>query len=191
VLADAVTEWAWPIASASNTKVAAPALGEGVFVMFEGGDPSYPLWTGLFSGKVSVAPAVPADTPFTVLGGTLGTQPTFSSSPLFTGSYLRTNDLVHFRVDVDMDNITDFGSGQYYLTLPFPSKYSYFLRDGCLHDISTDRQYSIGGHVLAGSNQLLLRSTSSNGNDVPFTYNVPATLSAADNFHIAGTYIAA
>jgi hypothetical protein len=190
VLADAITEWAWPIVSSSNTQSGVPKLDEGVFVMFEGGDPSYPLWAGLFSNKISVTPVVSADTPFTVLGGTLGTQPTFSSSPLFTGSYIRTNDLVHFRIDVDMDNITSFGSGQYYLNLPFPSKYNYFLRDGCLHDISASRQYAMSGHVLAGSNQLLLWSTASNGNDVPFTHNVPATLAAADNFHIAGTYIA-
>jgi hypothetical protein len=197
ILATESTEWAWPIASTSNAAVSVPSPGDGVFVMFEGGDPSYPLWSGFFSEETSVTPGVsavtpvvPADTPFTVLGGTLGTQPTFSSSPLFTGSYLRTNDLVHFRIDVDMDNITNFGSGQYYLNLPFPSKYNYFLRDGCLHDISASRQYAMSGHVLAGSNQLLLWSTSSNGNDVPFTHNVPATLNAADNFHIAGTYIA-
>ena len=186
VLSDQVTGWAWPISSPSNTQVVVPAVGDGVFIMFEGGDPSFPLWSGLFSG--SVPPAAP-DTVFTVLGGTLGTQPTFSGAPLFTGSYIKTGNLVHFRVDVDMDNITSFGTGQYYITLPFPAKYNYFLRDGCLHDISTDKQYSMGGHVAAGSAQLLLRSTSSNGNDVPFEHNVPVTLSIADNFHISGTYI--
>jgi hypothetical protein len=155
--------------------------------MFEGGDPSFPLWSGVFSGEI---PTVPVDAGFTVTGGTLGTQPTFSGSPLFTGSFIKDGNLVHFRIDVDMDNITNFGSGQYYLNLPFPAKYNYFLRDGCLHDISTSRQYAMSGHILAGSNQLLLWSTSSNGNDVPFTHNVPATLAAADNFHIAGTYIA-
>jgi hypothetical protein len=59
-----------------------------------------------------------------------------------------------------------------------------------LHDISTDRQYAIGGHVFAGANRLLLTFTNSNGQDEPFDHNSPITLNVADNFHVAGTYIA-
>ena len=121
-------------------------------------------------------------------GGTIGgTQPTFSGPAIF-GSYVKFGPLVHFRIDVDFDNILTFGTGQYYLTLPFPAKHNYYLRDGCLHDISTAKEYAMGGHVVAGSNQLLLRTTASNGNDVPFEFNVPFTLAAADNFHVSGTY---
>lgn len=120
-------------------------------------------------------------------GGTLGTQPTFSG-PAISGSYVRMGLLVHFRIDVDFDNITSFGTGQYYLTLPFPAKHNYYLRDGCLHDISTAKEYAMGGHVLAGSSQLLLRSTASNGNDIAFEHNVPVTLATEDNFHVSGTY---
>ena len=188
ILADAVSGWAWPIVSVANTEVFTPSVGDGVFVVFEGGDPSFPLWSGLFSGRI---PTAPVDTPFAVVGGTLGTQPTFSGTPLFTGTYAKNGPLVHFQIQVDMDNITNFGSGQYYVNLPFAAKHNYYLRDGCLHDISTGKEYAMGGHVVAGSKQLLLRSTSSNGNDVPFEHNVPFNLNAADNFHIAGTYITA
>jgi hypothetical protein len=97
-------------------------------------------------------------------------------------------NIVHFAIDVDMDNITNFGTGQYYIGLPLAAKRNYIFRDGCIHDISTNRQYSISGHVLAGSTQLYLFSTASNGQDVPFEHNVPFTLATADNFHIAGTY---
>lgn len=186
VLSNQTTGWAWPIVSVANTAVFTPSVGDGVFVTFEGGDPSFPLWSGLFSGSI---PTVPVDTPFAVVGGALGTQPTFSGTPLFTGTYVKNGPLVHFQIQVDMDNITNFGSGQYYLELPFTAKHNYYLRDGCLHDISTGKEYSMGGHVVSGSKQLLLRSTSSNGNDVPFEHNVPFTLATADNFHIAGTYI--
>ena len=122
------------------------------------------------------------------LGGTDGTQPTFSGNPLITGSYVRFGPLCHFQIDVDFDNITSFGSGQYYLTLPFNSEHDFLVRDGCLHDISGNDQYAISGHCNAGSNVLELLSVASNGRDVPFTYNVPVTLAVADNFHIAGTY---
>jgi hypothetical protein len=132
---------------------------------------------------------VPAETSFTVNGGTLGTQPTFDGAPLFSGSYVKTGPMVHFQVQVDMDNILTFGSGQYFIDLPFPSKYGYQIKQGCLHDISSGKQYAIGGHVYAGQSQLALTFTNSAGQDEAFDFNSPVTLNVADNFHIAGTYI--
>jgi hypothetical protein len=124
-------------------------------------------------------------------GGTTGTQPTFTGDPMFTGGYVKWGQMVHFAFDVDMDNITSFGTGQYYITLPFAAKRNYQFADGCLHDISTGTDYPIFGHVLAGSTQLLLKSIDSHSNsayNVPFGQGTPITLSTADNFHIAGTY---
>jgi hypothetical protein len=121
-------------------------------------------------------------------GGTLGTQPTFDGDPLFTGEWTRINGLCQFGIDVDFDNITSFGTGQYYVKLPFPALNNYLLSDGCAHDISTGNQYSILGHVVAGSDILELFSVASNGRHVPFESNVPFALNVADNFHIAGTY---
>ncbi len=129
---------------------------------------------------------------FTVTGGTLGTQPTFTGAPLFSGSYVKIGNLVHFEIQVDMDNITDFGTGQYYVDLPFPAKYGYKFRQGCLHDISATRDYEVGGHVYAGESRLNLTSMDTQSSkvfDIPFTYNHPITLTTADNFHISGTYI--
>ena len=140
----------------------------------------------------NIANEIPVEIDFTVSGGTLGTQPTFEGAPLFSGTYVKTGPLVHFQIQVDMDNITNFGTGQYYVDLPFPAKYGYKFREGCLHDIDTGIDYAIGGHVLAGQSQLLLSSTDAQGNtsfDIPFVYNSPIELNLADNFHIAGTYI--
>lgn len=44
------TEWAWPREDAS-TKVDLPSVGQGVWIMFEGGDLAFPVWVGTF-GKV-------------------------------------------------------------------------------------------------------------------------------------------
>jgi hypothetical protein len=137
-----------------------------------------------------IASTVSGETVFTVAGGTTGTQPTFTGAPLFSGSYVKVGGLVHFQIQVDMDNITSFGTGQYYVDLPFAAKYAYQVREGCVHDISTSRQYPIGGHVLAGESRLYLNFVDSNGRDDAFTYNTPFVLAIADNFHIAGTYIA-
>jgi hypothetical protein len=133
----------------------------------------------IYSGEVS----------FTVNGGSLGTMPTFNGAPLFSGTYVKTGPMVHFQIQVDMDNITNFGTGQYYVDLPFPAKYGYQVREGCLHDISADKQYAIGGHVFAGESRLKLFFTDTNGQDQEFDHNSPITLAIADNFHVSGTYI--
>lgn len=143
---------------------------------------------GSDSHKLSLSNLEGRSIPFVVQGGTLETQPTFSGDPMFTGSYTLMGNLCHFQLDVDMDNITSFGTGQYYIVLPFNAEHNYHLSDGCLHDISTGDQYAVLGHVLAGSNELRLFSIASNGRQVPFTSSVPVNLSTADNFHIAGTY---
>jgi hypothetical protein len=129
---------------------------------------------------------------FTVEGGTLGTQPTFDGPPLFTGSSVKNGPLVHFEIQVDFDNITSFGSGQYFVNLPYPAAFAYEFTAGCLHDISTGRTYPIFGHVFAGESQLLLESMDAQGNtayNVAFEQGAPVTLDVADNFHISGTYI--
>jgi len=132
------------------------------------------------------------DTAFTVVGGTLGDAPTFTGAPLFTGSYVKTGPVVYFRIDVDFDNVTSFGTGQYYIDLPFPAKYNYQFASGCYHDVSTGRDYPMYGHVEAGQSRVLLKSIDAGGNsayNVPFTSTQPVALNAADNFHIAGDYI--
>lgn len=139
-----------------------------------------------------VGPAPPTMT-YTVGGGTAGTQPTFTGDPLFTGQYVRVGDLVHFEVQVDFDNITSFGTGQYYVTLPFASAQPIMFRAGCLHDDNTGNEYHISGHVDGGSSDVWLFTTDVQGNriyDFPFEQGEPITLTTADTFHIAGTYIA-
>nr|DAL22181.1 MAG TPA_asm: hypothetical protein [Caudoviricetes sp.] len=128
---------------------------------------------------------------FPVTGGATGTMPTFNGAPLFTGTYTRWGNMVHFQIDVDMDNITNFGTGQYYVDLPFTANFSYQFADGCLHDISAARDYPIMGHVMVGEKRLYLKSLDAQGNtayNVAFTSILPVTLATDDNFHIAGTY---
>ena len=126
---------------------------------------------------------------WTIEGGTIdGDPPTFEGDPLFTGEWTRINGFCQFSINVDFDNIESFGTGQYYLKLPFQSLNNHLISDGCLHDFSGGDQYAIMGHVDAGSDILKLFSTASNGRHVPFEYNVPVTLDNPDNFHIAGSY---
>jgi hypothetical protein len=134
-------------------------------------------------------PATPSEVSFTVEGGTTGTQPTFTGEPDFEGSYVRFGLMCHFRIDVDFDNILTFGTGQYYVDLPFPAKHNYMFRDACLHDVSMPRQYQLSGHVLAGESRLTLWYADAGAQDQIFDYNSPALLTVNDHFHIAGTYM--
>jgi hypothetical protein len=45
-----VTDWIWPV----NATAKPPAIGQGVYVTYLGGDPEYPIWVGTF-GKGSTA----------------------------------------------------------------------------------------------------------------------------------------
>jgi hypothetical protein len=139
--------------------------------------------------QIAIIEDLGEDQTFTVVGGTLGNAPTFTGAPLFTGSYVKTGPMVHFRIDVDMDNITSFGTGQYYLDLPFPAKYNYLFRNACLHDVSMPRQYGLSGHVEAGQSRMLLFYTDTSGQDYAFDYNSPALLTVNDSFHVSGDYI--
>jgi len=47
ILGDSPTEWAWPVDPAGVT-LEPPAVRQGIWVMFENGDPSFPLWVGVF-----------------------------------------------------------------------------------------------------------------------------------------------
>ena len=123
-------------------------------------------------------------------GGTDGTQPIFDPADI-VGTFTRIGDLVFFSIEVDFTGVTSFGTGQYYLTLPYASRNELKFANGCLHDASTGYEYQIRGGVLAGSNVLKLSTTDRQGNriyDTPFTHNDPVTLTTADRFHIAGTY---
>lgn len=124
-------------------------------------------------------------------GGTLGTQPTFNGDPLIVGTYTRWGNMCYFNIMIDMGNITSFGTGQYYLTLPFKPARMVQFADGCLHDISSGTDYPIFAHTVEDSTRIVLKSIDSHANsayNVPFAQGTPITLSTADNFHIAGTY---
>ena len=122
-----------------------------------------------------------------VEGGTSGTQPTFSG-PVFTATYTRFGDMVYFAYSVDFTNILTFGTGQYYMTLPYSSRRPVTFSSGSLTDDSTGSVYSIIGQVATGSDVMILSYIKSNGETEPFEHNKPITLTTADRFDITGTY---
>jgi hypothetical protein len=49
VLHEEITGWAWE--SESGISIGLPSAGEGVWVMFESGDPSFPVWMGTYGSQ--------------------------------------------------------------------------------------------------------------------------------------------
>lgn len=59
VLGDAVSSWAmpcFPVAGSGMGHYAVPPVGAGVWVEFEQGDQSYPIWSGCWYGSASEVP---------------------------------------------------------------------------------------------------------------------------------------
>jgi len=75
-----------------------------------------------------------------------------------TGNYTKTGNLCYFRVYVNYANVSSFadGSGQYQITLPFPSVATISIRGGSLHNVNTASIYHIGGIVDVSSNASIL-----------------------------------
>lgn len=56
VFGNEVTGWAW-----NATPYIEVSTGQGVFVLFEGGDPAYPIFFGVFGKDVPIIPFVDVD----------------------------------------------------------------------------------------------------------------------------------
>lgn len=135
----------------------------------------------LKSGNVSFASVL----------STNGTQPTFSATFGPIASYVKLGDLVYFQIEIAMTNITNFGSGQYALSLPFESNQSIRIQGGWMHDASTGRRYGLSGYVAKNTNSLtlsILDVSTTRAFDANFTSADPVTLVVSDSFHIAGSY---
>ena len=130
----------------------------------------------------------PIPVAFTPTGGGTGVV---VSGDAFYGRYTLVGNLCYFSYRVVFTNITNFGTGQYFMDLPFPTLSPLMTRDGCLHDQSTGNQYHISGHAFAETTRMDLFTTDSVGNrhyDFPFKQGTPVTLTTEDTFHIQGVY---
>lgn len=119
-----------------------------------------------------------------------GTGLAFTGTPA-TGSYVKIGNLVIVQIDVEFDNVTNFGTGSYSLTVPFASKYHTDVYGGSIHKTvnqGTDH-FSIKGHMSPGSSTFTIWAIGSNAADEPFNNQAPVNLTTADKFHMSFSYI--
>lgn len=107
-----------------------------------------------------------------------------------SGYYITIGKLVTVQIDVIFTNVTNFGSGQYSVTIPFKSKYHTDVYGGSVHDVSaTINHYSLKGHLIPSSNICTLWYIAGSSQDQPFVENAPINLTTNDKFHMSFSYI--
>lgn len=119
-----------------------------------------------------------------------GTGLTYTNTPT-TGSYIKIGNLVTVQIDVLFTTVTNFGTGQYSLTLPFPSKYHTDVYGGSVHKITnqgTDH-YSLKGHLSDNSSTFTVWAIGSSAADQTFNQNTPVNIDTGDKFHMSFSYI--
>jgi hypothetical protein len=120
-----------------------------------------------------------------------GTGLTFTGTPA-VGQYSRVGKMITFYILVTLTNVTNFGTGNYSLTLPggLPSQ-MHAVVNGGLHDTSSNNHLNLLGDLEPGSQTIALYYPTSNGVNDRFDHNSPLTLATADYFYISGTYFIA
>ena len=145
---------------------------------------------------------VVSSTSATINGNTVVTQTSGSFDPLFTdasgttagatttGHYTLLDGLCYYRVYIDFSTCTNFGTGQYQITLPFPSAQTMTIRGGTLHQLTGNSLYHIAGiteNTFSNVVQNLYYSGSTT--DLNWKYNTPVgATTVTTHFDISGIY---
>jgi len=101
VLANEITDWVW-LKETPMLRTSVPKIGQGVWIMFEGGNASYPLWIGTFGKNVDSKKVLP-------LVSTLDSKPSSYSNLVFKEAFDGT-ELDITNSIVAMDTLIDGGS---------------------------------------------------------------------------------
>jgi hypothetical protein len=118
-----------------------------------------------------------------------GTGLTYNNTPA-TGSYIRVGNLIQVQIDVIYTGVTNFGNGQYSLTLPFPSKYHTDVYGGSAHDTLPNlKHYSLKGHLTPSSSIMTIWQHAGNAEDVAMDHGIPFNATTSDKFHMSFSYI--
>lgn len=115
-----------------------------------------------------------------------GTGLAYTGTPA-VGSYVKIGNLVTFHIQVTLTNVSNFGTGQYFITLPFAPIGDYAFRDGGLH--VAGNHYTVMADAEAGTTSMDLWYVAGTGQDMPMNHNSPHTLTTTSKFYINGTYI--
>lgn len=110
------------------------------------------------------------------------------SSNNATGHYIKNGHLVHVNIEIPFSNVTNFGTGIYSVSLPFPTVHHGGMYGGTLHDTDTASFYSLKGHYEANATTMTIWYQSIVTKDAEFDFNSPILLDTTDLMHFEFTY---
>ena len=111
-----------------------------------------------------------------------------------TGNYTLHDNLCYFRINIVFATCTNFGSGQYQVTLPFKSIATMTQRSGTLHQTTGDVRYHIAGIVdleqhSGNPGETMLLYYSGGATDLAWEVGRPAgATTVTSHFDISGIY---
>jgi hypothetical protein len=112
----------------------------------------------------------------------------FVGSPAF-GTHTKYGQNVTVDIKISLTNVSNFGTGQYSVTLPFlPLSSSNFVFNGILQTSSSIHKI-VGYNTAGGSATLNLYYLGTNGIGTNLTGTAPVTLTSADVITLNGSYI--
>ncbi len=121
---------------------------------------------------------------FTDASGTLAGVTTTASYTMLSPK------ICFFRVYVDFASCTNFGTGQYQITLPFPSVETMRQANGTLHQTTGNSLYHIAGITdISISNTIHKLYYSGSTTDLNWKFNTPVgATTITSHFDITGVY---
>ncbi len=124
------------------------------------------------------------------------TMQTVNNNMVYTGNPVtievqRIGKMITANAIIDFTNVTNFGTGQIYITIPagIPTRAHDLAASGYLVDGGTT--YSIFATLGASASQMYLWHPTSNGGSDTVTHNKPATLDATSVINITGVALLA
>jgi hypothetical protein len=124
------------------------------------------------------------------------TMQSVNNNMVYTGNPVtievqRVGKMITANAIIDFTNVTNFGTGQIYITIPagIPTRAHDLAASGYLVDGGTT--YSIFATLGASASQMYLWHPTSNGGSDTVTHNKPATLDATSVINITGVALLA
>ena len=118
-----------------------------------------------------------------------GTGLAFTGTPA-TGTYIRVGKMVFYNIQVNCATVTNFGTGQYSITLPTGlAPATSFQHLGGLHKGAD--HYTLLADLGASSLSITLYHPAANGSQDIFSHNKPTTLTTSVTWYVSGTYFIA
>jgi hypothetical protein len=120
-------------------------------------------------------------------------NPTFAGTGTYAqvgttafGKYVKAGQMVTFALNITMANVTNFGTGNFTVTLPVAPSADTYVFTGYLYD--AENEYMIHAKSTGGAT-MILYITGTNGLLTPLSPTSPVTLDISSEINLSGSYI--